>query len=91
MEETGNMLMLNLDLDDNGCLYISQGKDARPVGRIRIVDIHRRRVVVAIDGDENQFGVYREKMLRKKLGADAVERLNQRFRKRVARPAVARS
>lgn len=77
-----NRLMLTLDAADGNCLYlyVSHGQGQDPVGRIRIVEIRGGHVTVAIEGDESRFVVFREKALRKMMGADAVDQLDQRFR-----------
>lgn len=73
-------LVLTLDAADGSCLYISHGRDKDPVGRIRIVRVRGGDVIVAIEGDEDQLGVYREKALKKAIGTDAVVQLDERFR-----------
>lgn len=73
-------LVLTLDAVDGNCLYISHGRNKDPVGRIRIVRVRGRDVVVAVEGDEGQLGVYREKALKRIMGTDAVDQLDQRFR-----------
>lgn len=72
-------LVLTLDAADGNCLYISHGRDKDPVGRIRIVRVRGRDIVVAVEGDEDQLGVYREKALKKAMGSDAVDLLAQSF------------
>jgi len=78
-ERSMSRLVLTLDAADESCLYISHGRDKDPVGRIRIVRVRGRDIVVAVEGDEAQLGVYREKALKKAMGADAVDLLEQRF------------
>jgi len=79
-DESMNRLVLTLDAADGNCLYISHGRNKDPVGRMRIVRVRGGQVIVAIEGNEDQLGVYREKALKKTRGSDVVAQMDQRFR-----------
>ena len=68
------MLVLELQPDD-AMIYVSHGQDGLPVGRIRFRGFRNGRIVATIEGSKDEFGVFREKALKKRLGQEAFDRL----------------
>lgn len=79
------MLVLQLNSDDSA-VYITQGPGEPPVGRIRFTGIRNGRILLEIEGDEREFGVYREKAMRKKMGAQGFERDGKAVGEKCRRP-----
>jgi hypothetical protein len=72
--------MLVQQLTPGQWVYITEARSSlKPIGRLRVVQIKGAHVVVALEGDESQFGVYRDHVLERILGPEQFQHIQAHF------------